>query len=57
MRDPGSSLASPELPAGFRSAEHHDDHSLLRTVQDAWGLDRLAESCAAGTMDESFGVQ
>lgn len=47
-------VASPDVPAGFRSTERHDHYSLLRTVQDAWGLDCLAESCSAGTMDEFF---
>jgi hypothetical protein len=27
---------------------------LLRTIQDAWGLACLADSCTAGTMDEFF---
>ena len=39
---------------GFRSTERHDHYTLLRTIQEAWGLDCLAESCAAGTMDEFF---
>jgi acid phosphatase len=47
-------VASPHVPAGFRSAERHDHYTLLRTIQDAWGLDCLAESCSAGTMDEFF---
>lgn len=47
-------VASPDVPAGFRSTERHDHYSLLRTIQVAWGLDCLADSCAAGTMDEFF---
>lgn len=47
-------VVSREVPPGFRSAERHDHYSLLRTIQDAWGLDCLAESCSAGTMDEFF---
>ena len=47
-------VASRDVPAGFRSTERHDHYSLLRTIQDAWGLECLAESCAAGTMDEFF---
>jgi phosphatidylinositol-3-phosphatase len=47
-------VASPDVPAGFRSTERHDHYSLLRTVQDAWDLDCLAESCSAGSMDEFF---
>ena len=48
-------VATPDMTAGFRSSERHDHYTLLRTIQDAWGLDCLAESCAAGTMDEFFG--
>jgi acid phosphatase len=47
-------VASPDVPPGFRSSERHDHYTLLRTIQDAWGLDCLAESCSAGTMDEFF---
>jgi phosphatidylinositol-3-phosphatase len=47
-------VVSRDVPAGFRSTERHDHYSVLRTIQDAWGLDCLAESCAAGTMDEFF---
>jgi acid phosphatase len=47
-------VASPDVPAGFRSDERHDHYSLLRTIQDAWGLDCLALSCAATPMDEFF---
>jgi Phosphoesterase family len=49
-------VASPDVPAGFRSSERHDHYSLLRTIQEAWSLDCLAESCAAGTMGEFFGT-
>jgi hypothetical protein len=47
-------VVSRHVPAGFRSTERHDHYSVLRTIQEAWGLDCLAESCAAGTMDEFF---
>jgi phosphatidylinositol-3-phosphatase len=47
-------VASKDVPLGFRSTERHDHYSLLRTIQDAWGLECLAESCAAATMDEFF---
>jgi phosphatidylinositol-3-phosphatase len=50
-------VASPEVPAGFRSSERHDHYTLLRTIQDAWALDCLAESCSAGTMDEFFSAR
>jgi acid phosphatase len=47
-------VASPDVPAGFRSDERHDHYSVLRTIQDAWGLGCLAQSCNADTMDEFF---
>ena len=57
--DPGGGhiatiVASPSVPAGFRSAEPHDHYSVLRTIQNAWGLDCLAESCPATPMREFF---
>lgn len=50
-------VASPDVPAGFRSSERHDHYTLLRTIHDAWSLDCLAESCSAGTMDEFFSAR
>jgi hypothetical protein len=50
-------VASSEVPAGFRSDERHDHYSLLRTIQDAWGLGCLARSCDVDPMDEFFGGQ
>jgi phosphatidylinositol-3-phosphatase len=47
-------VASPDVPAGFRSTQRHDHYTLLRTIQDAWGLDCLAGSCTADTMGEFF---
>lgn len=37
-----------------RSDTPHNHYSLLRTIQDAWGLDCLAESCSANTLGEFF---
>jgi phosphatidylinositol-3-phosphatase len=47
-------LVSPAVKAGSRSAIEHDHYSLLRTIQSAWGLDCLAESCRANTLGEFF---
>jgi len=47
-------LVSPDVVAGSRSTIAHDHYSLLRTIQDAWGLDCLAESCRANTLAEFF---
>jgi phosphatidylinositol-3-phosphatase len=57
--DPGGGhiatvLVSQDIPAGFRSDEPHDHYSVLRTIEDAWGLGCLAESCPAKAMDEFF---
>ena len=58
--DPGGGhiatvVASPHVPAGFRSQQPHDHYSVLRTIEDAWGLDCLAQSCSATSMGEFFG--
>ena len=47
-------LASTHVPAGFRSGRRYDHHSVLRTIQDAWGLGCLAESCHATPMGDFF---
>ena len=47
-------VASPAVPAGFRSDVPHDHYGVLRTIQDAWGLGCLAESCDARPLDEFF---
>jgi phosphatidylinositol-3-phosphatase len=48
-------VASPEMPAGFKSQQPHDHYGVLRTIEDAWGLGCLAESCSAAPMREFFG--
>jgi hypothetical protein len=40
--------------AGFTSATPHDHYSILRTVEDAWGLGCLAKACSAANMGEFF---
>lgn len=47
-------VAGPDVIAGTRSGVPHNHYSLLRTVQDAWGLGCLAESCSANTLGEFF---
>lgn len=47
-------VVSPVVKVGTRSKVEHDHYSLLRTIQDAWGLDCLAESCRANTLAEFF---
>lgn len=47
-------IAGPTVPSGFRSATPHTHYSLLRTIQESWGLPCLAESCAANTLGEFF---
>jgi hypothetical protein len=42
------------MTAGTRSTVRYDHYSLLRTVQDAWGLDCLARSCDAAPMTDLF---
>jgi hypothetical protein len=40
--------------AGIRSNVAHDHFGLLRTVEDAWGLGCLEESCGAQALTEFF---
>ena len=47
-------VVGPSVPRGFRSATPHTHYSLLRTIQDSWGLACVAESCAANTLGEFF---
>jgi hypothetical protein len=47
-------VISPAVRAGFRSAVSHDHYSLLRTVEDAWGLGCLNRSCSANDLREFF---
>jgi phosphatidylinositol-3-phosphatase len=47
-------VVSPHVAAGTRSSVRYDHYSLLRTVQAAWGLDCLAESCPAIPMADFF---
>lgn len=47
-------VISPDVARGLHSTVPHDHYSLLRTIQDAWDLGCLANSCAANTLSEFF---
>jgi phosphatidylinositol-3-phosphatase len=47
-------VISPRVRAGFRSAISHTHYSLLRTVEDAWGLGCLGHTCTANDLREFF---
>jgi hypothetical protein len=48
-------VVSPLVKAGFQSSTMHDHYSLLRTIEDAWGLGCLGQACSANDMAEFFG--
>ena len=47
-------VISQAVPKGFQSDVAHDHYSLLRTIQNAWGLDCMNNSCTANTLNEFF---
>lgn len=47
-------VVSPSVRPGTRSAVAHDHYSLLRTIEDAWGLGCLARTCSANDLREFF---
>jgi hypothetical protein len=47
-------VIGPDVEPGFRSDVPHNHYSLLRTLQESWGLECLAESCTANTLGEFF---
>jgi hypothetical protein len=47
-------VVSPLVAAGTRSSVHYDHYSLLRTIEDAWGLACLAKACEAEPMADFF---
>jgi hypothetical protein len=47
-------VISPAVPRGFQSDMAHDHYSLLRTIEDAWGLDCLNKTCSANNLNEFF---
>lgn len=48
-------VAGPMVKPGLSSTVRHDHYSLLRTIEDAWGLGCLANACQANNMSEFFG--
>lgn len=55
---PGNRVAtlviSKAVPKGFQSDVAHNHYSLLRTIEDAWGLGCLNQTCAANNLNEFF---
>jgi hypothetical protein len=47
-------VIAPDVAPDFRSAVAHDHYSLLRTIENAWGLPCLANSCGANDLREFF---
>jgi phosphatidylinositol-3-phosphatase len=47
-------VISPLARAGFSSSVRHDHYSLVRTIEDAWGLGCLGQACNANDMSEFF---
>jgi len=47
-------VVSPLVKAGYSSSVRHDHYSLLRTIEDAWGLGCLGQACSANDMSEFF---
>jgi phosphatidylinositol-3-phosphatase len=48
-------VISPAVRPGFRSSISHSHYSLLRTIEDAWGLGCLNRTCSANDLGEFFG--
>lgn len=48
-------VVRPQGPRGLRSAQAYNHYSLLRTLQDAWGLTPLGEAAKAQPMSDLFG--
>ncbi len=47
-------VISNAVTKGFKSAVAHNHFSLLRTIEDAWGMDCLNEACKANNLREFF---
>lgn len=50
-------VATPGMRAGLRSAVPHSHYSLLRTIEQAWGLGCLNQSCGANDLREFFAAR
>lgn len=47
-------VVSPAVPAGTRIARRYDHYSLLATIESAWSLGCLGNSCGATTLEAFF---
>ena len=47
-------VLSTGIPAGFKLNNAYDHYSVLRTIEDLWGLGCLGEACNAKNIVESF---
>lgn len=47
-------VVAPGVPRGFRSTVAHTHYSVLRTIEDAWGLGCLNQACNANNLVEFF---
>ena len=47
-------VISKAVPKGFQSDVAHNHYSLLRTIEDAWGLGCLNNTCTANNLNEFF---
>ena len=47
-------VIAPSVPRGMRSDRSHTHYSLLRTIEEAWGLGCLEHSCSANDLREFF---
>ncbi len=47
-------IIGPGVKTGFTSSTAHDHYSLLRTIENAWGLGCLNHTCAANDLREFF---
>jgi phosphatidylinositol-3-phosphatase len=49
-------LISPLAKRGFQSSVAYNHYSLLRTIEDAWGLPPLGKAASASPMSDFFGA-
>ncbi len=47
-------IIANDVPPGFQSAIAHNHYSLLRTIEDTWGLGCLNQTCTANNLGEFF---
>ncbi len=47
-------VISKQVPAGFQSAGAYNHYSIVKTIEDAWGLDCLNLACRANNLSAFF---